>query len=456
MLMSSFASQNKLRARLGKFRRDERGATMMVFGLSFIPVMLMFGASIDIGLGLSLSSAAQSGIDAAVISAVSVPAAKRDSVADNTFRSNVTSHPEYTITNLTFTTNADGTYTGSATLSVNTAFMQLGGIPTLSVTRTATAQAATTTTTTSTSTTPKTVVSTACILTLDPTRQNSYDSISDSTIVAPNCEVHVLSTGSVQENPPRDNYVPGYAAFFESASNVHFKKVCVNGPIGYRSASIANAVPYCTSTVSNPFANALYVPTIDTTNAPVNANVGSPTAGVYLGNTSLSGKMGAGLYIFKLAPGQTSATVTLNGSLDGTAGVTLYFADEGITINSNGGNFKLYAPSSGPTQGVLIYMPDSFSNRKAVSIQSLDKTDLHGLIYTPNWNVEIHSWSETTSYVTWVTNTMRSDSESAWSLNPGPLTINIYSDGTSGASNIPATTTTTSTTTTTRPPTLVN
>jgi hypothetical protein len=161
--------------------------------------------------------------------------------------------------------------------------------------------------------------------------------------------------------------------------------------------------------------------------------------GVYMGNTTFSGTIAPGLYIFKVAPGESSAIVNLTGKVAGN-GVTFYFADENVTLAANVSEAStLTAPTSGPYTGILIFMPDNFTRHQTITIQSLDKAILTGLIYTPNWDIDIHSWSESTTNGTWVANTMREDSQSHWTLNPGPLSIGIYADGTSGIAYAPTT-----------------
>ncbi len=134
-----------------RFLRDRHGATSLVFTLSMIPVSIGAGAAFDMTEALRLSTRAQTAIDAAVLSAVQLDSSRQNSYAQSLFASQIQYRAGETGTP-TFTNNADGSLTGSVTVTMPTTILKVVGKLTVNIAARATAS--------------KPVEDTSCILTL--------------------------------------------------------------------------------------------------------------------------------------------------------------------------------------------------------------------------------------------------------------------------------------------------
>ena len=116
---------------------DERGNVAMVFSLAFLPMLLFAGASVDYGRALSTGAIMQTAVDQAVLTAAGQSADARITVANTIINATLT-RSNWTMGSPAFTTNPDGSFTGSVTISIPTTLMSMI-VPTISITRAATA-----------------------------------------------------------------------------------------------------------------------------------------------------------------------------------------------------------------------------------------------------------------------------------------------------------------------------
>lgn len=68
------------------FSRDERGSTVMVFGLMIVPLMMLLGMAVDLGRGISVRSQMQGALDAAALAggrAAQTATSNHDTLAQN-------------------------------------------------------------------------------------------------------------------------------------------------------------------------------------------------------------------------------------------------------------------------------------------------------------------------------------------------------------------------------------
>jgi Flp pilus assembly protein TadG len=138
MFQSVNPAPGKLRALLEHFRRDERGASMMIFGLSFLPVLLMLGVGADYARAQRDQSRLQAAVDNAVLTGAMKPASQSVSAANSVLSANLPTTQAATLSNVSFTTTGSQ-FTGTASTTTTTAFMQLVGYPSLQLTATAAA-----------------------------------------------------------------------------------------------------------------------------------------------------------------------------------------------------------------------------------------------------------------------------------------------------------------------------
>jgi Flp pilus assembly protein TadG len=95
--------------------------------------------------------------------------------------------------------------------------------------------------------------------------------------------------------------------------------------------------------------------------------------------------MDAGTYIFTGSLGLQG-----HGSLDGSAGVTIYLAAPGGNMNMGGSgnsNLKLIAPSTGPFANVAIYQEPADTND--VSLTGTPVSLLQGIVYLPSAELDL-------------------------------------------------------------------
>ena len=106
--------------------------------------------------------------------------------------------------------------------------------------------------------------------------------------------------------------------------------------------------------------------------------------------------MNAGTYIFTGSLGLQG-----HGSLDGTAGVTIYLAAPNGNMNMGGSgnsNLSLTAPTTGPFANVAIYQEPLDTN--AVNMEGTPVSSLTGIIYLPSAMLELGGNSTTQNLTT--------------------------------------------------------
>jgi len=130
-----FAAQRALLARL---RGDRRANVVVIFALTLVPVTVMAGAAVDLSRASQAKTNLQAAIDAAVLAGVKAQSGSQPSTAANAFTSNF-AQAGVTLTGPTFTVNADGSLTGTATAGLATGLMALVGIKSMSFSASATA-----------------------------------------------------------------------------------------------------------------------------------------------------------------------------------------------------------------------------------------------------------------------------------------------------------------------------
>lgn len=123
---------------LNKFFRDKRGAVTTIISLSIIPLIVGTGVAIDLGRALKTKTQLQAALDAAVVSGVLVDPASRNAYAAALFTSQ-SGNAGAAVATPTFITNANKSFTGSASAVVSMTLMKLVGRNTLDLTLTATA-----------------------------------------------------------------------------------------------------------------------------------------------------------------------------------------------------------------------------------------------------------------------------------------------------------------------------
>ncbi|MBV9076357.1 MAG: pilus assembly protein [Methylobacteriaceae bacterium] len=354
--------------------RDERGAVALLFALVLVPLAGVIGAALDYSRATNVRSSMQRALDAAVLQGVQQRSDQQIATAQQVFAS-LFRQSSVTLSGPTFT-QSNGTLSGSASATVPTTVMRMLRFSSLTVaTSSAAAPGATAQ--------PSTAV---CILILDPSSQ-ALTVNSGAGINAPNCEMHVRSTGNS-------------AAIFNASSSLSLAKICVQSTsVIQNGGAVPNLKTGCAA-LSDPFAGTLP--------APASTSCGANNGGNYDGSwgaVTLSPGVYCGWYNFNNAPTLNfnpgvyvikGGGWNVNGGKWTGNGVTFYFADTSKIQFNSGMNLSLSAPTSGSYANLLIYEAAGLSRSQFVLNDSVAE-NLQGLIYLPSRDVTVNAGTNVSS-----------------------------------------------------------
>jgi Flp pilus assembly protein TadG len=376
-------------SRLAALCRCHRGNVSIIFAIALIPLMTLIGLTVDYSRASLAKSKLQTALDSAVLAGVA-QSSDQTAAAQAVFTGNQ-SQSVYTLTSVSFVAGSDGSLTGTASAQVSTAFLGIIAVKSITLSVTATAK-------------PTSQASNVCILLVAASAAQPLLVNSGAILYAPNCEVHVRSTGSP-------------AAIFNSGSTLTTKRICLAGytPI-YNSTTVANVETRCTA-ATDPFADKLPVPSSSTctlSNGNYNGGTVNLTPGVYCGwfnfNSAPTVNFAPGVYVIKGGGWNVNA-----GTWKGT-GVTFYFADTSTIQFNSGISASLSAPTSGTYSGILMYEASGLSASSFVFNDSVANS-LQGLIYLPSRNVTFNAKSQlATDKATLVFNTLILN-QTSWNLD---------------------------------------
>jgi Flp pilus assembly protein TadG len=388
------------------FRRGRDGNLAVIFALAAIPVIGAVGAAVDLSKASDVKTQLQNALDAALLAGVTQASAKQVSTATAVFTGDFTG--KYGNTgSASFTQNADSSLSGTAKSSVPMSFLAVLGTSSIVVNAAATAKPG------APSTTP------VCILLVNTQATQALQVNSGGKLNAPTCEVHVLSTQSP-------------AAIFNDTPNV--KRICIKGSTIIKNGGAnPNAVTNC-ATISDPFAGNLPAVTIGSCTAVTNPSSSTTLSpGTYCNGLNFNGTgtltLKQGLYVIKGG----AWNINSGWTVDGTAGVTFYFADSNsyIQFNSNV-TANLSAQTTGTYANILMFEPTGLST-SYLTFDGTTGSSFTGLIYLPSRQVTINSTSTVSSNaVTMVFSTLTLDTTS-WTIGPGALLMSVASGTTSSA-----------------------
>ncbi len=277
-IQSPIATFRRIKSRLTDIFEDRSGNIAIIAALGAIPFVLAIGIAIDYSRASSAKSDLQEAVDAAVLAGARDGTSSWTTVAAKMLSSSVKTK-DFTVASSSFTTDASGNYVGTAAGSIKTTFASVVSVQSISIGATATVAV-------------KAASDKACILLLNTSASPGLLLNSGAIINAPNCQVHIKSTG----NP---------AATFNASTTLSTKKICLAGTnVLDNGGTHPNLTKGCT-TVSDPFAGTLPTPSSSTCTYS-NYNVNSSTTlspGVYCGWTNFNGSptvtLSAGVYVIK-------------------------------------------------------------------------------------------------------------------------------------------------------------
>ena len=369
----------------------------MIFALAALPVIGAIGAAVDFSKASDVRSQMQNSLDAAVLAGVTQVSANQVSAAGQVFDGDFSGKYGTSATR-SFTQNADGSLTGTASTSVSMSFLSVLKVPPLGLTVNSTA-------------TPGTQASSpVCILLVNALDSQALLVNSGAVLNAPSCEVHVAST----QNP---------AAMFNATLNV--ERICIKGANITKNGGVTPPAVTGCATISDPFAGKLPTVTAGTciNQSPLSGNV-TLNPGTYCGGVNFNGSgtltLNPGLYILKSGSMILNSGWTVNGT-----GVTFYFADQNSYIQFNSGvTANLSAPTTGTYANILMFEPTGLSNTQ-LPINGTSSSSFTGLFYLPSRDVTINSVSNVSSdSVTMVFSTLILNATN-WAIAPGALSMSV-------------------------------
>jgi Flp pilus assembly protein TadG len=393
--------------------RDRRGNVAVIFGLALLPMAGAAGVAVDYGRASSSRERLQVALDGAVLAGASKPADQRVALATSFFTTNYNGLGTPVAS---FETGSDGAFAGTASVDVPTTITQLLNVDSISVGAAAAAQ-------------PVGTSSYVCILLVDPTASQSLLVNSGAKVTAPECELHVRSTG----NP---------AAMINNGQSLDLKKICVKGSNVTVNNGVKAPLEKSCDAIADPFAGkmpAVTVPTACTSGKNYNSDVSTVTWSGNLCSSNFNNQatinLGPGMYqninfngspTINLSPGLyvIKGTVIVNsGAKMKGEGVTFYFADANSKIQFNGNvTLTVSAPTSGDYANILFFEP-ALTQKSQYVVNGTAGSTINGLMYLPSRNVTINSVSNVTANaVTMVFDTLILNSTD-WKFTSSPKSM---------------------------------
>ncbi len=353
-----------------RFLHDRRASVAPLFVLALVPLIGAVGVSVEYSKAAQLRTSIQAVLDASVLAGIPQTGAAQQTATASAYFSAHASNHWGSLPVATFSVDANGKLTGSATAAAKTAFLGIFGIQSVPISATSAALSGST--------------SNVCILLTDSTQSQSLLVNSGANLNAPNCEIHVRSTAS-------------NAAILNTTLNV--KRVCVASNSVLVNGGGTTPVQTNCPAISDPFTNSL--PPVSVGACNYNGQTYNPgtvtiNPGVYCGWTNFNGSgtvtFNPGLYVVKNGGMQFNSGWTVTGT-----GVTFYLVDQNATLTFNGGvNFQLSPPSSGTYANILVFEPAGLANTN-LPINGTSGSSLQGLVYLPSRNVMINAVSNLTA-----------------------------------------------------------
>lgn len=359
------------------FARESQGSLVPMFALTMVPLMGMVGAAVDYSRANGIRSGMQGALDAAVLAGARDGTVNWSNAALAVFNANVPNRGG-SVAAPTFTRNADGSYSGSATANVPATFLRLMGtsnitthVQSLAVLSGSTSQQ-------------------FCVLALNSNAQPAVKLTGNSSIDinAPQCifQVNSNSAGAV--------YLNGNTSI-SSARN------CFGGTVTkVGNATVSPSPDFTCKPVPDPFVN-FVKPSVGPCDHVNFSASGQKTItlqpGVYCGGMQFSGGVtvtfAPGLFVIKDGVLQAAGGTSYTGN-----GVTFFLTGAGAGAALSGqANWHLVAPSSGTFAGFVFFLdPHGPTGVAATSSQLSGTAEMYfeGVIYLPQQLVTLTGNSE--------------------------------------------------------------
>lgn len=400
--------------------RDMSGNIAMVGALAAPPLAIGIGAAADWSRSEGVRRHLQAALDNAVL-AGAVDNSETWTVISGRYFDRQFDASETTGVTRTFSRLPNGDFQGVASADARVMFAGLLWRPTLTVSATAVSRrpaGASPPPPPATATPPADIcpanpVNTACILALAPNEDSALRFNSNSTLNAPNCQVHTRSNHNA-------------ALMFNAGASLTAQRTCVRGTARWNAAqpASANYEGNCNA-FDNPYSNRIIAPPFPgctRNNMAINASSGgAPTnlpAGGYCGDINFNGNqnivLGPGVHFFR------NGRLNVNGGSTITANnAVMYFEDANSWIRMNGQiRFTQTPPQTGNWAGVAMFEPDGLSRSQYV-FNTGNGQNIRGIVYLPSRDIQFNANSETNvEDGRWIGRTFTFDAMTRFNLRP--------------------------------------
>jgi Flp pilus assembly protein TadG len=364
-----------------RFCADSRGNIVPLFGISALALFGCVGAAVDYSRGSSSRTAMQDALDSTALSLV----ASTESIDQAQPRFNAL-FTRADVKNVSVVGNADSRSDGtssvtlSASGSIDTAFMGVMGIPTLTLTAHAIAV--------------KRKDDSGCVLALDSTATGAV-SLGGSTNVSLNgCSVYSNSKDTASVSG-------GGTATLTARSVGAVGKVSLSGADVTTTEGVYNGL----APLADPYSDVV-VPSFSgctATNLNVNKDL-TISPGVYCNGLSVNAgatlTMQPGIYYIDRGSFSVNGGATVTGT-----GVTIVFTSSSgskwatATINGNA-IVNLTAPNSGPTAGIVMFGDRNIPTGTTFKFNGGSSQYLGGAVYIPTGAVSYSGGTGTSTSCT--------------------------------------------------------
>ena len=382
--MKSPVKKHSFSEALSRFSRSFAGNVAFITALAAIPIVAAVGIAIDYSRGTRVESELQQIVDAAALAAAA--GQNISGTAAQKVAKRIAIAQRYLDTGLAKLSDAEIAGTPSITVGANTVDVAINAtvFGTLVNVLRAPGEAGKTMTVSVNSTAAFATVG-VCVLSLEPDDTKSIEIDSDSSIITPDCAVHVNSTDSE-------------ALYANSGSVISSASTCIVGNYETNGGSSATPAPQTgCAPVADPLAS-LPVPPLASSSCTHNdivvqsGQTRSFAPGVFCGKLEI--KNGATV---TLEPGihviRDTEFIINSGGRVIAQNVMIYLQDKKSRMNFNGGSsIDLRAPATGVYAGIAV-----FQDRNATTdyhiINSNSSSRIEGVVYLPNNDLHLNSGS---------------------------------------------------------------
>jgi len=356
-----------------------QGGNVSIYGAVAIIVMTtVAGMAIDYSRNTNLKAELQAALDSSVLAAVIGETHSRTTTAQKYFDTAFEKQRKY-VSRQDWASNADGSFTGNASVTMPNMIMKALGLPNTTITATSTAIGSGGTSSGG-GTSAK-----ACIMVVNPTATQALLINTPVAIQSPDCRIDVHSTAAP-------------AAIFNVGFTHNLSKICVKGTNVIQNDGPVPALETGCTPLPDPYAGKL--PVVAASGCTVSdmnySGTNNLTPGTYCGTFNFNGSgtlnLAPGLYVLKNTRWNLNNGWSVTGS-----GVTFYLADENSYIQVNSGvAMTVTAPTTGAYKDLLIYEPAGLP-RSAFTINGSAGHTFKGLFYLPSRDITFNSVSSIVS-----------------------------------------------------------